>query len=384
MYTEHFKLKERPFVHEPGQRFFTPNPGVAGALARLRHVMSARDAIAVVSGGPGTGKSALVEQALAGLPDRYSVARVDLRFGDPADLYGLVLAALDPDAPEFTPARAIGALRGAMKRLAGDGRQIVLCLDIGGITVDVARHLLRITNLAGDHGGQMNVVLMGPHSIHQQVDIPALIQLRQRIGFRYRVRPFTLAETDRYIREQLEAAGAGPGAVLSNNVSAAVYCYVAGVPRLINTLADAMLGDACLQQIERPDGSLVKRAAEALGWKPLAPQSTGEASPPTRAAPRPATLRVAVASVNNDTIRTSSVERSEQVSLANEERSPTAAIFGNGEVRKPSGLPPPPVPMDSTDTGATGMLRLQDLDERFAETVFGENNAAVARKLGTD
>jgi hypothetical protein len=30
--------------------------------------------------------------------------------------------------------------------------------------------------------------------------------------------------------------------------------------------------------------------------------------------------------------------------------------------------------MDDTDTGATGMLRLEDLDERFAETLFSEDS----------
>jgi len=30
--------------------------------------------------------------------------------------------------------------------------------------------------------------------------------------------------------------------------------------------------------------------------------------------------------------------------------------------------------MDANDTGATGMLRLEDLDERFAETMFSEES----------
>jgi len=30
--------------------------------------------------------------------------------------------------------------------------------------------------------------------------------------------------------------------------------------------------------------------------------------------------------------------------------------------------------MDDIDTGATGMLRLEDLDERFAETLFSEDS----------
>ena len=36
---------------------------------------------------------------------------------------------------------------------------------------------------------------------------------------------------------------------------------------------------------------------------------------------------------------------------------------------KESGMPE----MDAVDTSATGMLRLEDLDARFAETVFGDD-----------
>jgi hypothetical protein len=41
--------------------------------------------------------------------------------------------------------------------------------------------------------------------------------------------------------------------------------------------------------------------------------------------------------------------------------------------------PPPGVPeMDPMDTSATGMLRLEDLDDRFAESVFAEDEESKA------
>jgi hypothetical protein len=33
--------------------------------------------------------------------------------------------------------------------------------------------------------------------------------------------------------------------------------------------------------------------------------------------------------------------------------------------------------MDATDTSATGMLRLEDLDANFAETIFGEEKSLL-------
>jgi MSHA biogenesis protein MshM len=409
VYREHFKLKERPFTHAPGERFFTANSGVTDALGRLRHVLTARDSVAVLTGGPGVGKSALAEHAIASMSERAKIARVDLRYGEPDDLFGALLLSLGETASGSRASHALHALRETMATLGQDNQRLVLALDIGGISAEIARHILRLVNLAGEHACHLNMILMGPHPLHQQVDVPAMIQLRQRIAFRYRVRPFTLAETDRYVRQQLEAAGAtDPAEVLSSNVSAAVYCYVAGVPRLINTLLDAALSDACQQDLQRPDGNLIKRTAEGLGWKPMTPPqasnepargATNVRATPARSAPpkvsvvttppaerreeRRAGAPAATTAVAPDlpagdmtmALRADSIVADEArlpaVTLAGDTKSPTAAIFGGSEPESP---PPSGIPaMDANDTGATGMLRLQDLDERFAETIFGKD-----------
>lgn len=359
MYREHFELKERPFTHAPGQRFYAANAAVSDALGRLQHVLSARDAIALVTGGPGVGKTTLAECALAAMPDRTSVARVDLRYGEAADLYAAILLALDADAAGLTPVQAMNSLRQTMTRLMREDRRLILCLNIGGISTDIAKHLLRVANLAGERDGQMNILLMGPHPLHQQLDVPALIQLRQRIAFRHRVRPLTLAETDRYIRHQFEAVGGDATALMSGNVAAAVYCYVAGVPRLINTLLDATLSDAALQKLRRPDGSLIKRTADGLGWKPMTPPQTAAetAQRPASQAAHPAASRSSIPKVATAIFR-----------AAEPPPRPTAT---------PAGLVPA---MNESDTSATGMLRLQDLDDRFAETIFGKDAEELLKK----
>ncbi len=432
VYREHFNLQERPFTQAPGQRFFTANAGVTDALGRLQHLVTARNAIAVVTGGPGVGKSTLAEVALASVPDPpLRIARVDLRYGEAEDIYGAIVAALGEESDTMRPAQAFIRLRSQMTRLVRDEHRLVLCLDIGGISTEVARHLLRVTNLAGEHACQMNIILMGPHPLHQQVDVPALIQLRQRIGFRYRVRPLTLAETERYVRHQVEAVGADATTLFSSNVATAAYCYVAGVPRLINTLLDAALSDGCMQKVQRPDGNLVKRTADGLGWKPMTPPLAGaEGAKPAGQAARPTPVRssppkVAIVASGNSPERARTAEplteaaagskpplppasdmtlqlrtngansdinptRGPGISLAAEARSPTAAIFGaaGAERRKTAasggGLPPPAVTMDEVDTSATGMLRLQDLDDRFAETIFGKEADDAAARRDTD
>ena len=79
------------------------------------------------------------------------------------------------------------------------------------------------------------------------------------------MRPLTLLETAGYLRHCLTAAGANPDELLAVNAAASVYLYVAGVPRLINTLMDAALGEVQARQGIRIDAELVRQVAEQLG-----------------------------------------------------------------------------------------------------------------------
>lgn len=393
MYRDYFKLRERPFTQAPGQRFFAANPGVTDAVTRLRHLPTARDAIAVITGGPGVGKSAIVEQAMASAGEGFVVARVDMRFAEPDELFPLLLLSLGEDPGEASASASADAVRRLMSRHGKQGQRIVVSFDSIGLTTELARQLLRLVNLAGEHDCQLNVILQGPHTLHQQVDLPALIQLRQRISYRYRVRPLTLAETDRYIRHQIESAGGDTALNMTGSVAAAVYCYVAGVPRLINTLMDAALTDACLAKIDQPDGSVIKRTAEQLGWKPLAPKQAEGAAPP---ASRPATAKTDAGSQTSRlrAIRpatpppASSPGRLAPIpmsALAARTSAAPAADATRPEPRRAEAAAKPLVAMDATDTGATGMLRLQDLDERFAESIFSKSAEETApREQGID
>ena len=63
MYVDHFKLKNRPFVDIADTATFLSTAEGETAISRLQHILLAGDAAAIVTGGPGVGKSTIVEQA---------------------------------------------------------------------------------------------------------------------------------------------------------------------------------------------------------------------------------------------------------------------------------------------------------------------------------
>ena len=321
----------RPFVDTP---FFVANPLQANALARLRHAVTYPGGVAVLTGGPGVGKSAFVRQALATVDSDVQLLPVDLRSADPAELNGALLQGLGATSAESAARPSSVRLREALLAQRTSGRQLILSLDVSGLNVELARRLLRFVSINGEQETPVSLILQGPHDLHQLLDVPALIQLRQRLSFRLKVRPLTLIETAGYLRHCLTASGVNANELLTVNAPASVYLYVAGVPRLVNTLMDATLGEARARQAKRIDAELIRQVAEQLGWKPI-----GSLGP---------------------------------VDLASVAAAP--ATDAPAATTPPAERRAPPVPMDNIDTGATGMLRLEDLDERFAETLFSEDS----------
>ncbi|MFQ5635814.1 MAG: ExeA family protein [Gammaproteobacteria bacterium] len=297
MYVDHFKLSGRTFTDGPEAGFFTANGQVETAVARLRQVMLARDSMAIVTGGPGVGKSAIIAAAHASVEDRTAIAAVDLRQTNADMLVDMLLLRLGADAGDGNTATALHRLRNVISEHNQAGRRVTAVIDVTGLTVDRAKRVLQLIHMAGEPGGQMNIILLGAHSLHKLMNAPGLIHLRQRVGYRYRVRPLDVDEVNRYLEDRFERAGTDVGSVLDNGAAAAVFRFVGGVPRLINTLMDSVMSEAAVRGDERIGPDLVDDVARELGWKPLAGGKSAAAKP---AAAKPAREKAAKSSLSQD------------------------------------------------------------------------------------
>jgi general secretion pathway protein A len=445
MYVDHFNLKKRPFAFSPDSEAFMSTAETEKAVERIKQLLLARDGAAVITGGPGVGKSSIVAQATKPLKDRVIVANLDLRQTDPTLLYDMLLLSMGADIGNGNMADSLHRLQAAIAKANHKGRTVTAVIDLNGFTVERANHILRLVHMAGESGGQLNIILLGPHVLHRFLDTPGLIHLRQRISYRFRVRPLTVNETDEYIQHQLRIAAVKFKDILSNGVAMTVYHYVGGVPRLINTLMDAVLSEACAKGLEVVNAELVREVAKGLGWKPLSRVKTTEApglsNPQPQAAAAPAkqatrestqTVRESPVAGQTETRGTTEAPAAKPAGPAESENpdhlrttlifeQPTDFSPGAGAAEDESvadtinepgattqrllaaadkletelqedatgkhrsvaqdepgansvGTAIPGIPaMNPDDTGATGMLRLEDLDARFAETVFGDD-----------
>ena len=392
MYVDHFKFQERPFANSPGTGFFLPAGEFEMTVARIQETMLARDAVAVLTGGPGVGKSSIVAHARKPIEDRAIVAYVDMRQTDPELLYDMLLLNLGAESSGGNTAESLNRLRVVINGHYKKDRRVTAVIDISGLTVERAKRLLRLVHMAGEPGGQLNVILLGPHTLHRLLDTPGLIHIRQRVGFRCRIRPLSVSETEAYIRHQLDTVGGNFDQILSSDVARSVYRYVSGVPRLINTLMDAALSEAGVQRLDKLTPALMDEMAADLGWKPLSRVERKPATPKTTPAPSPSaeipelTRRSSdspPAKSNGDASKESTGRLLAAAGLLDAEKGQAGADRAAEPASHdtPASMPdesrddaPSAYPeMSATDTSATGMLKLEDLDAKFAESAFGDD-----------
>ncbi len=395
MYCAHFRLTERPFGNAPGQRFFVPNAAVTEVLTRLQHALTGRDTIALVTGGPGIGKSSLVARAARQLGDELALAHADMRAAEPAEIFAALLLSLGEQPQETGETAHLLQLAQAFAERRQQGRRAAVALDVGAITVEVAKRLLRLAHQAGEATGSMSLVLMGPHNLHQVLDQPGLIHMRQRLALRYRVRPFSLVETSDYLKHQIAKAGGDPSELLAPNAAAMACRYVAGVPRLLNTLMDTALATAAMQRATQLSAEMIARTAEGLGWRPLqasrpklTPRTAGRRSvdtSPEAAGRRASDNSPMPAARPGDVVplkppKTGAAPPSSEAPVKSpraadepaRQQAETPAAVLQRLTAEAQGRGSPGA--EASDLSATGMLRLEDLDDRFAETIFSEGS----------
>ncbi len=325
-------------------------------------------------------------------------------------MFDLLLLKLGGESGNGDQASSLYRLKSAIARHNDEqGRKVTAVIDVSSLTIERAKRIMQLIHMTGDPDGQLNIVLLGPHVLHKLLDTPGLIHIRQRVTFRYRARPLTVAETESYINQQLEQSGGQPGSIMVHGTSIMVYQYVGGVPRLINTLMNATLGRAAENQAESITPVMVTEIAKLLGWRRLSDKKSSQLEKSAAAGIRQKNKVEVRTKVKPAPLDLS--EKESPVPSAAENSSPPETAIGDGTAQlmavalddiaapaddnkqdlklaepetKPNGklstadkdqkLDECAIPeMNAEDTSATGMLRLEDLDARFAETIFGDD-----------
>lgn len=243
IYLQHFGLREPPFGTTPDTAFFFACTSIREALDTLLVAISNGEGFIKITGEVGTGKTLLCRKLLSALEGKWVTAYIPNPNLEPrtlllalAEEFGLkVDAALDQH-------HLIKTLNFALLNFARHKKRALVCLDEAqAMPIESMEALRLLTNLETEKRKLLQVVLFGQPELDDRLAGHSIRQLRQRITFQHELRGFTFEETRRYLDHRTQVAGAGARTLFDGPARRAIHHASAGVPRLINILANKAL-----------------------------------------------------------------------------------------------------------------------------------------------
>jgi general secretion pathway protein A len=242
MYERFYRLRERPFALTPDPDYLYPSRVHREAMNYLRYGIETQAGFVVITGAIGSGKTTLLQTLLRGLDSHTTVARVMNTLLDPRELIEAAMIDLG-----LEPA---GKSKPAMLKEFGEflvseraaGRLVLLVIDEAqNLTLPALEEIRMLSNLETEKSKLVQIILVGQPDLRDKLDRPELEQLRQRITVSYHLEPLDAEETARYINHRLARASLGAPLEFPRAATDRIHARSAGVPRLINVVADATL-----------------------------------------------------------------------------------------------------------------------------------------------
>jgi type II secretory pathway predicted ATPase ExeA len=237
----HYGFSRMPFGKDLAPGMLHAHGAHAEAVARMSWCI-AEQAIGVVSGECGAGKTVAARAAVASLDaSRHTV----LYLGTPGvglrGIYGLIITTLG-GTPRFHHAALIPQ---AQEMLAAEhaerGKHVVLIIDEAHLLDAESLEGIRcLSNMGMDQTAPFCLLLLGQPTLRRQLRQGTFTALDQRIGMRYAINGLDARETQSYVQHHLALAGRSD-TLFSDDAVALIHDISRGLPRLINNLAVASL-----------------------------------------------------------------------------------------------------------------------------------------------
>ncbi len=282
-YLKFYDLRVEPFKNDFSRRFYFESDAQRRARLRLLRGVEQKKGLSVLIGGAGCGKTTLANNLLVDLVETEWAVRM-IVVPHSACAHGWLLPQLSTQFGVEEPAAHIPQLLEQIgTRLAEvreGGQHPVLFVDEAQLfrNVQAMEELRGLLNLVCEGEKLISIVLFG---LPELSDVIALDPpLAQRVDIRVELRAMEREEASAYLRHRLECAGAG--GIMSSEAIDAICRYSAGVPRVLNTLADNALFEGFVFETNPVDASIVSSAADDLGLcgSEDAPPPTARLEPP--------------------------------------------------------------------------------------------------------
>jgi general secretion pathway protein A len=268
LYLQFFGLSEAPFSITPDPAFVYLSAAHRDALAHLLYGVGQGGAGGFVqlTGEVGTGKTTLCRCLLEQVPDDARIALILNPLQTPRELLASICEELGIETGDIDASskQLVDALTDYLLKQHALGRRVVVVIDEAqNLSPEALEQVRLLTNLETAKHKLLQMVLLGQPELRALLQRQNLRQLAQRITARYHLVPLGQKETFAYVRHRMKVAGSQRNPFKSSALRT-LYRRSAGVPRLINIIADRALSAAYAKESNSVTAAMVHAAASEV------------------------------------------------------------------------------------------------------------------------
>ena len=242
MYEKFYGFKEKPFNTTPDSRFFFPSPKHSEALNSLIYAINERKGFVVITGEIGAGKTTVCRTLISKIDANTKIALITNTHLTPKELIATILDDLEVDYKQGGKAKLLAQLNGYLITQLAQNCNVVLIIDEAqNLTPKVLEEVRMLSNLETETEKLIQIILMGQPQLKKKLEMPELLQFRQRVAVHYHLYPLDEEETQGYIQHRLSLVSNDGKNIFSKDALNAIYLFSKGVPRVINLICDSAL-----------------------------------------------------------------------------------------------------------------------------------------------
>jgi len=274
-YETFYGLHTKPFAPPPDLRFLYHGAAHDAVLQDLISSINKRDAVALLTGPSGIGKTMLCRALVDQLDRRTLVSFVADPAGSPEQLlktllvdFGVISQA-EASAGQLASASRddlAAALRDFLGSLTAlQATALLIVDDADRLPPAVFQELRNLSDIAAASGRLLPMILVGDGSLERQLRTGDLRALDERVALRAALGPLEQDEISGYVAHRLAVAGRGERIDFSEPAVEHVFELSGGVPGIVNRICDRALTLGYQASASRIDGHFVDEAAQQLG-----------------------------------------------------------------------------------------------------------------------
>ena len=264
MYRAFFNLQSKPFETAPDTSFLWLGEKHKEALAALRYGILENKGFVLLTGGPGSGKSTVVNALIGGLEQGVLAAVITDPNRERLDFYNAIAAGFGL-AKEFTSkVQFLIQFSHFLHQAEDEGKKVLLVIDdCQRLSQEMLEELRLLSNIEKADAKLINIFFVGSREFNDTLIQPNNRAMRQRLTVKVDLPPLSQAESEEYIRHRLRVAGTVEK-LFTAKAMQMIHKYSMGIPKRINIICEHTMIAGCVQGKRLLDHKIVEECLQKL------------------------------------------------------------------------------------------------------------------------